>query len=185
MQENNRLDKINFNHEVLDDEYLGCSFINCDFSNIIIGNIYFEDCEFISCNFSLTKLNNTNFSNARFIDCKMTGMDFTKGSSFCSYYFEKSNLQYSNFYALKLKGISFTLCNLQEATFENANLNSSIFRECDLLRTIFINTNLEKANLSTSYNFIIDPQSNNIRKATFSKNNILGLVLSFGINIED
>ena len=185
MKEDLKIEQIDFSKEELEEEYINYIFINCDFTQIKMGSTYFEDCSFVSCNFSLTKINNTNFHNVKFIECKLTGTDFSKSNPFSSFYFEKSNLQYSNLSGMKLKGTKFIQCDLQESNIENSNLTSSIFKECNLLRTFFNKTNLEKSDLSTSYNFIIDPQQNNLKNAIFSKQNLEGLLLAFGIKIID
>jgi hypothetical protein len=48
----------------------------------------------------------------------------------------------------------------------------------------FENTILEKADLRTSYNYLIDPEINRIKKAKFSKEGIVGLLHRYDIEIE-
>jgi hypothetical protein len=43
---------------------------------------------------------------------------------------------------------------------------------------------LEKADFQTAYNFEIHPTLNRIKKAKFSKENVVGLLLGFGIEIK-
>jgi len=47
----------------------------------------------------------------------------------------------------------------------------------------FTGADLEKADLSTSFNYSIDPTSNKIKKAKFSQSGISGLLDAFGIEI--
>jgi fluoroquinolone resistance protein len=53
-----------------------------------------------------------------------------------------------------------------------------------LNKAIFENTILENADLSTSSNFSIDPETNRIRKAKFSRLGIVGLLDKYDIEIE-
>lgn len=185
MQENLNFDKVDFTEEELYSLYENCNFTSCNFSNMLIGKICFENCKFEFCNFSLAKMNNTSFRNAHFNECKMTGINFTSCNNFSTFSFQKSQLQYASFVNMKLQGTHFVECNLQEASFADANLSSSLFQECDLLRTEFLHTNLEKADFTTARNFIINPNNNKIRKARFSKGNLEGLLVMFGIVVEE
>ncbi|OQA01530.1 MAG: hypothetical protein BWY70_00347 [Bacteroidetes bacterium ADurb.Bin408] len=46
-------------------------------------------------------------------------------------------------------------------------------------------TNLEKADLRTAFNYIIDPELNHIKKARFSLRGISGLLAKYNIDIEE
>ena len=65
------------------------------------------------------------------------------------------------------------------------DLSGSVFKECDLSGAVFERSNLEKAQMSTAYNFTIDPESNKINKTVFSKQNVVGLLFKYNIKIED
>ena len=75
-------------------------------------------------------------------------------------------------------------CKLIGADFTNTQAKNVQFHDCDLSNSIFENTNLENANLSTSYSFDINPSKNKLKKANFSKDNIIGLLKSTGIIIK-
>lgn len=184
MKENQKISNTDFTQQPLDDEYCSCQFVNCNFSEKQIKDTLFEDCQFEQCNFSLAKMEAT-WRDVNFKECKLTGANFTKTSPFSTFSFHKSNLQYAIFVKTKLKNTKFTTCNLQEADFSQADLTMAQLNNCNLLRTIFFNTNIEKADFTTSFNYIIDPNTNTLRKARFSKQGLPGLLLSFGIIIED
>ncbi|MBP1645868.1 MAG: Pentapeptide repeat (8 copies) [Bacteroidetes bacterium] len=184
MIEDKKISNIDFRQQALEDEYNNCTFINCNFSEMQIKEVVFEDCKFELCNFSLAKMD-AFWRDVQFKECKLTGANFTKINKFSTFSFQQSNLQYAIFVKTKLKCSKFTSCNLQEVDFSQADLTMSIFKDCDMLRTVFSNTNLEKADLTTSYNYIIDPNNNTIRKARFSKYGLSGLLIPFGIIIED
>ncbi|MDP4277678.1 MAG: pentapeptide repeat-containing protein [Bacteroidota bacterium] len=186
MATNTSFKQTDFTRTALDNDYEACEFVNCSFSEIRFGKIGFENCRFVQCNFSLCRMDTTTWSDVQFIDCKMTGIDFSRCNPYTlSITFQHSQLQYAIFTALNLQGTTFTECNLQEADFSETNLKGAKFVECDLARTVFSSTNLEKADLSTSFNYIIDPVANRLRQAKFSREGLAGLVASFGIVLVD
>ena len=74
--------------------------------------------------------------------------------------------------------------SLKEVDFAEADLTSASFVNCDMTGTLFDNTKLLKADLRTSYNFSIDPASNAIKGAKFSKEEVIGLLSKYDIIIE-
>jgi uncharacterized protein YjbI with pentapeptide repeats len=66
----------------------------------------------------------------------------------------------------------------------DCDLNSSVFENCDLTRATFENTNIEKADFRTSYNYSIDPEINQIKKAKFSILGVSGLLDKYDIELE-
>ena len=59
-----------------------------------------------------------------------------------------------------------------------------MFDNCDLTRVIFDNVNMEKADFRTSFNYSIDPEINQIKKAKFFLRGISGLLDKHDIEIE-
>jgi hypothetical protein len=53
-----------------------------------------------------------------------------------------------------------------------------------LRRAVFIDTNLQKADFYTSYDFIIDPDKNKVKKAIFSTEGLRGLVAKYDLVIK-
>lgn len=170
------IEKVDFTQTALDEEYIDCKFLHCNFSDTALADTSFDTCTFEHCNLMLSRLL-CSFRDIKFIECKMTGTDFTHISRFSySLSFEKSQLNYANFFGTKLRKLSFTDCNLTEAYFDEADISSSVFAQCDLSRTSFFHTNLEKVDFSTAYNFSINPTTNRLRKAIFSAQDLRGLV---------
>jgi uncharacterized protein YjbI with pentapeptide repeats len=73
---------------------------------------------------------------------------------------------------------------MEEADFSSANLTKTVFNDCDLSAAIFENSNLEEADLSSAFNFSIDPELNNLNKTRFSTQNISGLLNKYNIIID-
>jgi len=165
-------------------DYEYCTFVNCDFSEAVLSDIIFIDCEFSGCNLSLTKLIQTSFRDTKFNQCKMVGLHFEDCNRFMiSFTFSDCLMELCSFNGLMLKNCYLKNCRIFEADFAEADLTSVFFLNCDLNRTIFRNTNLESADFSTSFNYIIDPEANNIRKAKFLAAGLAGLLTRYDLEI--
>ncbi|HQV01737.1 MAG: pentapeptide repeat-containing protein [Bacteroidia bacterium] len=167
-------------------EYENCTFINCNFESNDISNFIFIDCTFNSCNLSLAKLNNTAFRVVKFIDCKMLGLKFETCNDFgLSFSFDACQLNHSSFYKTKIKRAIFKNTILQEVDFTECDLTEGFFDNCNMLHAVFDETILNKVNFTTAYNYIIDPDINQIKKAKFSQSGIVGLLNKYDIVITD
>lgn len=165
-------------------DYENCRFINCILPNSDLSGISFIECEFQNCDFSSSKLYDASFKTASFVGSKLVGLQFEDSTEFLfSIDFRECNLHLSSFYQMNPKSISFRDCNLKEVDLTEANLAETLFEQCDLNLAIFKNTNLEKADLSSSYNYIIDPEINNIQKAKFSLQGLPGLLEKYNLEI--
>ncbi|MGC4235683.1 MAG: pentapeptide repeat-containing protein [Niabella sp.] len=166
-------------------EYEACIFTNCNFSNTNISKCSFIDCSFQHCDCSNANLHQTIIRDVSFHDCKMLGLHFDACNDFLfSAIFKNCTLSFSSFYKLKLKGILFKDCTLHEVDFAGCDLTGAFFNNCDLKGAIFDRTTLEKADLSTAYNYIIDPENNRIKKAKFAAAGLAGLLGKYDIVIK-
>ena len=166
-------------------EYDSCRFVNCHFENSDLSTIGFIDCTFEDCNLTNAKLNGVSLHDVTFINCKLVGILFNNCGGFTfSPRFEGCQLNLSSFYEVNVSNVVFTKCSLQEVDFSKANLTGCRLTNCDLQRAIFGDTNLEKADLRTAYNFSIDPERNRLNKAKFSLQNVAGLLVKYGVEIE-
>lgn len=166
-------------------DYENCSFINCSFAESDLSRINFIECKFMNCDFSMAKVNNTGFQSATFKNCKLLGLILSDCNKFLlSANFDDCILNLSSFYKLKIKGTKFKNCNLREVDFTETDLTGSSFDNCDLAGALFNNTLLEKVDFLTSYNFSIDPEINQIKKAKFSMASIVGLLDKYNLDIK-
>jgi fluoroquinolone resistance protein len=108
--------------------------------------------------------------------CNPFGLSFT---------FEKCQLNHASFYEMKIKKTIFKDCQLHETDFIGCFLNAALFDNCNFAGALFDKTNLEKADLRTSCNYSIDPESNRLKKAKFSPQGALGLLHKYDIVIEN
>jgi uncharacterized protein YjbI with pentapeptide repeats len=83
-----------------------------------------------------------------------------------------------------MRQANFSTCDLQETDFAMAELIQAVFDNCNLTGAVFDATNLEKADLRTSFQFTINPTTNKIKKARFSKDNLEGLLSHLDIIID-
>lgn len=161
-----------------------CRFVNCDFSYADFSKQVFTECKFEDCNLSLVKLSETALQDIRFKDCKLSGADFSKSRDFLfAVSFESCILDNAIFYKKKNKAAKFLDCSMVETDFTEADLTDVKFENCNLNRAFFDHTVLKNADLSTSYNFIIDPDNNEIKKAKFSVQGLPGLLAKYGIKV--
>ncbi|MCB0279160.1 MAG: pentapeptide repeat-containing protein [Calditrichaeota bacterium] len=165
--------------------YEDCHFSGCQLIEWDLSGSSFIECTFENCDLSMVKLNETAFRDVTFSNCRMQGVDFSRCKQFLlQMTFENCQLNLASFYQLKLVKTKFTDCSLREADFTEGDFSSSWFEECDLDRAIFHRTLLDKADLSSAMNFMIDPDLNSIQGAKFSRDNLAGLVMKYGIVIK-
>ncbi len=98
--------------------------------------------------------------------------------------FDACILNYSTFYQMKIKRLSFNNSQLQGVDFTEAEIVNIEITHCDLLNAKFERTNLEGADLRNSFNYSIDPEINRIRGASFSLQEVAGLLDKYDINVD-
>lgn len=166
-------------------EFENCMFRNCDFSDSDFSQNRFTDCQFIGCNLAMLKLGNSTLDNVTFSECKLTGIDFSACEEFLfTVRFESCLMDYTSFLKRKMPKTNFLGCSLKNAVFEQANLTKAVFDNTDLAGATFERTHLNEADLVTAYNYIIDPEMNNIKKARFSQSGLAGLLTRYDIQVE-
>jgi len=151
-------------------DYEYCTFLNCDFSNSDLSEVRFIDCEFVDCNLCSANLKKSALQGVKFKNCKMLGLHFDKCNPFgFTVMFEDCTLNHSSFYKTKIRNTVFKNSKLIEVDFTQCDLTETVFNNCNLDRATFDNTIIEHANFCTSYNYSINPEINQIKKAKFSK----------------
>jgi uncharacterized protein YjbI with pentapeptide repeats len=93
-------------------------------------------------------------------------------------------MESTSFHKCKLKGTDFVSCILKGTDFAECDLTNANFDNCDLDSATFDRTNLKGADLRTAYNFVINPETNSLKKAKFSIYGLPGLIAQYGIIIE-
>lgn len=166
-------------------EYEHCTFEGCNFSDFNFADYKFMDCNFINCDFSNALVSNAAFREVNFNDCKMLGLDFEYVNSFgFSINIKNCNMMHSSFYKIDLRKSKFIKTLLKNVDFTEANLSKIIFDHCNLSNAVFNRSNLQGCDFRSAFDFIINPENNNIKKAKFSTSNIIGLLDQFDIIVE-
>ncbi len=166
-------------------EYEACTFSQCVFAKVDLSKFTFVQCTFVDCDFSMAKLNQCTFREVEFQACKLLGLHFDYCNPFLlSFTFTDCTLNYSAFYQLKIPGTVFKNCQMEGVDFVEADLSNAVFDNCELNAAVFEDSILEGADLRTAHNFSIDPSFNRIKKAKFSRQNIIGLLGKYGIIVE-
>lgn len=159
-----------------------CVFKKCDFSEVDFRGCNFINCEFDGCNLSMMKFNHVGLDNVNFKNSKLVGADFSVAKDFLfSVNFADCVLDYSTFARKKNRKAKFVSCSLKGTDFTETDLTLASFKQCNLSGAVFMRTVLAQANLSEAYNFSIDPEQNNVRKALFSSSGLSGLLHKYDI----
>jgi fluoroquinolone resistance protein len=165
--------------------FVHSTFDHCDFSQADFTSSKWVDCKLSYCNLSLVKLDGCRLQNVRFEHCKFIGVNFGKCEPmFLSLTLVHCLIDTSNFSDLDLKGTVFHHCTIRDTHFTNTKLIGSDFSGSDLKGSIFHNADLSKANFVEAINYSINPLTNKLTKAKFSKPEVLALLDHLDIVIE-
>jgi fluoroquinolone resistance protein len=166
-------------------EYEACQFQNCNMSNLDLTGYIFIDCTFENSNLSLVKLHNTILRDIQFKGCKMIGLQFCDANEFgLALQFENCILTNASFYKTKLKKTQFIHSKLNEVDFTEADLTASVFTNADLSNAIFSFTNLEQADLRGAKDYVIDPETNKLKKSKHNLTGLEGLLLKYNLIVD-
>ncbi|HSD13956.1 MAG TPA: pentapeptide repeat-containing protein [Flavobacterium sp.] len=173
-------------YEIKFKEFENCTFNHCDFTLCNFLGTVFIDCTFYHCNFREAKVGHIGMRNAVFNDCDFTSVNFAMTDQILhEFHFNNSLLDYSQFYALKLKRISFTNCSMVSVDFMKTDLTEALFDNCNLRLAVFTDANCEKTDFYSSFDFNIDPEKTKLKKAIFSSEGIKGLLTKYNLVIKD
>lgn len=166
-------------------DFENCTFTDCDFRDCLFQTVSFIDCNFVGCNFADTKINYVSLRGVFFTKCNFTNVNFAMTDQVIfDFGFKDCLLDYAKFYALKLKKMQFINCSLVAADFMGCDLTEAVFDFCNLRHAVFIDTIAEKADFTTSYDFVIDPEQNKLKKARFSVEGLKGLLAKYDIVVK-
>lgn len=161
-----------------------CRFVACDFSGADLTNKRFIDCLFERCNLSLATLAGTGLQHVTFSECKLSGVQFSACRDLLfEVNFAHCQLPYASFHGKRMRGTHFAHCVLTEVDFGYADLTEAIFQECNLTGALFERTQLTAADFTTAAGFLIDPETNPIKKARFSLAGLPGLLNKYDIKV--
>lgn len=147
--------------------------------------VHVSDCIFLGCSFITPDLKKTRLQNVSFEGCKLSGVDFTLcDPTFFSISFTNCHLDGCNFSQLPCKKISFKNCRVLNCHFIECDLREGDFQGADLGGTLFHQANMEGANFCKAINYQIDPMTNRVKGAKFSRLEAVRLLEGLGVKIE-
>ena len=167
-----------------DANYEGETFEREAFIGVDASRAKLLECTLKSCTFSSVKVDDAVLQ-VHFVDSKIEGVNFfTAKHSLIELEFTNCVVRHASFASLKLKGLKFTKCELHGIDFADADLTKASFKESSFEDCVFKNTNLREADFRSARGYQIDPTLNRMSKAKFSTPEVLGLLASFGIEID-
>lgn len=166
-------------------EFEKCTFRECDLSEADLSDLDFADCTFEKCRVVMAKMEQTGLRDVVFERCEVRGVDFGLCRKFgFSAAFRECHLSFCSFHEQKLPKAVFAGSVMKECFFSECDLTRADFSGCDLERTLFERCNLEKADFRTAFAYTIDPASNRMRGARFSREGLEGLLAQYGLDLE-
>ena len=174
----------NFNEQDLTRiDFYNCKFINCSFQFAKFQSSSFENCLFQNCNLALVSTIGTRFFDTTFLGSKLSGINWGECNGIFKADFKDCLMENSFFTNMDLQRYEFSNSNFKGSSFTHSNLNRAKFINCDLTDCLFHNTKLYKTDFSTSYNYYISADANNISGAIFSLPEAASLLQNFDITI--
>ncbi len=163
--------------------FYNCTFKNCSFQFADLNSSSFEKCIFQDSNLSLAKTRGTRFLDAVFINSKLLGINWGECNKIFKASFENCPIKESSFVGMNLQRFTFQDSYFKDSLFSNSNLSHAKFQNCDLEGCVFHGTKLFKTDFSTSYNYFIKAEANQISKAIFSLPEATSLLQNFDIRL--
>lgn len=183
--------KENLDQDLLElTEFLGCTFIECSFTETIFRNCKFEGSRFQNCDLSLVQFPDSIISGNQFQDSKLVGIDWTQANWGATLLqepliFMRCVLNHSTFISLDLQGVKIQDCIVSNVDFREVDLTQANFQGSDLSESLFSKTNLSKADLSQARNYSINPEDNTLSGAKFSLPEAMSLLYNLDIELID
>ena len=167
-----------------------CEFVDCDFNESQFNDCKFLECVFKNSNLGLVKLTQTRFIETRFELCKIIGVNWTllnwTGITMSAPVgFDSCDISFSAFNSLKLPGLMIRNCKAHDVGFEYCDLTGADFFKTDLTNTRFSSSELNNCDFREASNFSINPTENSIEGANFSFPEVLNLLSSFRIKMDE
>jgi fluoroquinolone resistance protein len=176
--------------DIIDVKFFSCVFQGVSLSQKTIKNCIFFDCKFDSCDLSLVQIVDSKFEVAEFNDCNLIGINWSnalwpnvKAKGLLS--FVDCNLSHSTFIGLNLHSTIITKCKVKDVDFRDSDFKDSNFSHSDFNESVFANTNLTSCDFRNAKNYMINLRANKINKAKFNFPEVMSLLYSCGITIDD
>ncbi|APQ78153.1 pentapeptide repeat protein [Clostridium botulinum] len=188
--ENEKTKGLKFRDEIISNrEYIDCEFYNCNFVDVEINNCIFKECKFHNCTMNSVIFKFSTMRNATLNESEFIGINWNalKGDSFSAGPINKVRkcfFKYNNFISMRLNNFNFSGSKFQESIFEESDLIDANFKDVRFESTQFTQCNMTRADFRGASGYVIDIQSNKLKKAKFSFPEVTNLLSSIDIVID-
>jgi fluoroquinolone resistance protein len=171
-------------------EFDGCTFVDCNLSDATFDGCRLVECSFLRCNLSLARFDTSRLLDVAFEACKLVGIDWTRAAWPALELASPLKLVQciatdSSFFGLSLNEIVMRECKAHDVDFREGSFCEADFSQTDFLNSLFNRTNLTGADFTGASNYRIDVFSNEIRRAKFSRDEAIGLLVGLDIELVD
>jgi uncharacterized protein YjbI with pentapeptide repeats len=175
---------------VEDNQFIGCTFSHCRFTQTVFMNCRFRECIFQDCELQVVRFPRSSFSMAEFQDCSTIGINWSEAEwpsrpLLNLIHFNGCVLNYSTFIGLSLPGIRIKNCQALDVDFSEAGLNGADFSDTDLSRSRFQHTDLTVADFRSARNYTLSPTENKLKGARFTLPEAMSLLYGLDIILDE
>lgn len=161
-----------------------CQFYECDFSQSSFPKTRFIGCTFENCNLSLLDTAACSFNEVVFRGCKLLGVNWSTAALLKKLSFYDCILNYGTFMGLSLPKAAVENCMCHKVYFAESDFSRGRFTGSDFLEAIFAKVDLTEADFRGAKNYMIPPTVNTLTRAKFAMPEVLALLYSLDIEIE-
>lgn len=163
-----------------------CVFERCSFHEAKLFGCMFDDCRWLDCDLSNATLTDCVFASAHFERCKLLGVDWTRVRRLrFQVRAVDTELSYSSFAGMQLKGFSARGSKLRFVDWTEANLDGVVFDHCDLHNAHFARTQLRKTDFGSSVGVGLDVSVNRLEKTRICLEDALRIAAMQGFEIAE
>lgn len=156
-----------------------CKLNNVHFNDTFLGKVKFENCELNNVTFSGNSWNNVYFSNCKLIDTSIFECTIN------NIIIEECLIEYSKIENTKLDNGKIDDTKLMENIHRHNKYIDILFYKCQLISENFIDTNFKNCDLKTSHFEEVKINLDDLIGSKLSLLNLLEIVNSKGIIIEE
>ena len=165
-------------------EFERCTFRRCTLPHSRWVETRLEDCVFERCDLLQMVPEKLALRGVTFADTRLMGVDWSQLGTMPVVQFERCDLRYSSFVALKLRRTRFVSCNAREAVFIDVDLSEADFTDTDMPGSTVQGCVLVKTDFRLSTGLLFNPQANQVKGARISVETAVALAQSLGMVVE-
>ncbi|NDV28023.1 pentapeptide repeat-containing protein [Desulfovibrio sp. JC010] len=182
--ENDLFEGLDFNDQTLQEvSFYRCSFESSSLQYAEFIDCDFQECSFIGCNMALTVFANSKLIDIEFRDSKLLGINWGNLGPVIRANYSNCVMDRCAFSSQNLVKVKFSFCSLKDAAFSDCKLARVKFDDCDFAGCQFHQSDLTSADFSTSRNYFMNAETNNLRKAKFSLPEAVSLLANLEIEL--